>query len=91
MGAACARESARSPSPDLRPSKPLQAQAKHFQICGVFLQIFPKIPSSISWKIRDLQAEKGIFVFLQIFAPVCRRKPAPSLAGKAAGRRTFEE
>jgi hypothetical protein len=69
----------------------LQAQAKHFQICAPFFQIFPKIPSSILWKIKDLREEKGIFVFLQILAPPSRRKHAPRPAGEAAWRRTLGE
>jgi hypothetical protein len=86
-----ALEKAPYPSPAHGSCKPLQAQAKHFQICAPFLQIFPKIPSFILWKNKDLLAEKGIFVFLQIFAPVSRRKHAPRRAGMAAWRRTSRE
>ncbi|MGD0564820.1 MAG: hypothetical protein ABSA66_17225 [Roseiarcus sp.] len=44
------------------PSKLFQTHAKHFQICGLFLQIFPKTPLAVLWKIKGLQGEKGNFV-----------------------------
>jgi hypothetical protein len=41
-------------TPDSWPRKLFQTHAKHFQICGLFLQTFPKIPSSILWEIKGL-------------------------------------
>jgi hypothetical protein len=59
------------------PSKLFQTHAKHFQICGRFLQTFPKIPLAVLWKIKGLQGEKGNFALLQIFAPIpCPKAPA---------------
>ena len=78
MRGARARESAPSPSPALGPCKPLHAQAKHFQICAPFLQIFPKIPSFILWKNKDLRAGQRNFRFPPNFcAPRPSKAPAP--------------
>jgi hypothetical protein len=51
-----------------------QIHAKHFQICGLFLQTFPKIPLAVLWKFRSLQGEKGNFARLQIFFAASRPK-----------------
>jgi hypothetical protein len=82
MGRACARENAPSPSPGLGPCKLFQAQAKHFQICGLFLQGFPKIPLVVLWKLKGLQGEKGNLACSKFLASIRLRKP-PSAAGKA--------
>ena len=84
MRGARARESAPSPSPALGPRKPLQAQAKHFQICGPFLQIFPKISSFILWKNKDLRSGQSEFSLPSKFL---RRSPVESTRPAApAGR-----
>ncbi len=51
-----------APLADFAPCKLFQPQAKHFQIRGPFLQIFPKIPLGVLWEIRGLQGEKGNLV-----------------------------
>jgi hypothetical protein len=58
--------------PDFGPSKLFQRHAKHFQICGLFLQTFPKIPLAVFWEIKALQGEKGKFRFAPNFCVVGR-------------------
>ncbi len=73
--------------PDLGPSKLFQPCAKHFQICRLFLQTFPKIPFAVLCGIKGLQGGKGTFASLQIFRAVGRvsleRRDASADLGKA--------
>jgi hypothetical protein len=58
----CARENAASPLPGFGLSKLFQIHAKYFQIYGLFLQTFPKIPLAVSCEIKGLQGDKVKFV-----------------------------
>jgi hypothetical protein len=69
--------------PDFAPGKLFQMGAKHFQIRGRFLQIFPKIPLAVLWEIKGLQEEKGKFRFAPNFCADPRRKPPRRPAVKA--------
>jgi len=86
-----ARRDAFPASPDVEPRKLFPTRAKHFQICGLFLQVFPKIPSSVSWKIKGLRAEKGKFRFPPNFLrrnPSESPRPAPPAGGISRGATT---
>jgi hypothetical protein len=62
-----------------------QIYAKHFQICGLFLQTFPKIPLAVLWKIKGVQGEKGNFARPQIFFAAPGPKTPARSAGEAVG------
>ena len=66
--------------------KLFQIHAKHFQISGLFLQIFPNNPLAVLWEINGLQGAKGHFVLLQISCADPLAK-APGAAGKAESDR----
>jgi hypothetical protein len=70
------------PLPDVGLGKLFPTHAKHFQILGLLLQIFPKIPLAVLCEINGLQGEKGNFALLQISCADPLAK-APGAAGKA--------
>jgi hypothetical protein len=65
--------------------------AKHFQICGHFLQIFPKIPLAVSWKINGLQGEKGNFAFSEFSRRSPTESPDPAPPARRVRRRAIEK
>jgi hypothetical protein len=74
------------PLPDVGLGKLFPTHAKHFQILGLLLQIFPKIPLAVLCEINGLQGEKGNFALLQISCADPLAK-APGAAGKAESDR----
>ncbi|MGO9768584.1 MAG: hypothetical protein ACLPSW_03335 [Roseiarcus sp.] len=83
-----AGEHAASHSPDVGSSRLFQIRAKLFQIFDLFLQGFPKIPSSVSWEINGLQGEKGKLLRSKFLAPSLRQSPAAGDAGMNEERQT---
>jgi hypothetical protein len=58
--------------PDLGGSELFQIHAKHFQICGLFLQTFPRISLAVLGEIKGLQGGKGKFRYAPNFCAVGR-------------------
>jgi hypothetical protein len=74
-----------------RPSQPFPIHAKHFQILGRFLQVFPKIPLAVLWKSKACKAKKEFPISSKFFAPIPIRKRLrrrrTDVAGSDKGKR----
>ncbi len=76
------------PSPRLGRCTLFQIHAKHFQISGLFLQIFPNNPLAVLWEISGLQGRQGPFVFAPNFMRrSSSRDPRPGPSARRGGRR----
>jgi hypothetical protein len=67
-----------------------QIHAKHFQISGLFLQTFPKIPSSVLCEIKGLQEGQAGFRFApNLLRRPRSERPRPAAPARRAWRKTL--